>query len=736
MFPERLARTLIMYCSTVRRRRRFRSSRFAPSTSAAAVIGVLLLSLTTAVVDSAGPAAAAYLGSPISQRRVHHAILYRGGALPPGDDDEELDAYIENLIAQVDTTSGEEASESTEDEEAAEHESEQDNAVEDEAKYETTDTENESSKVLVPAEQVDAGVLENTSDDDAKDWDSREEDSSDVEGKVPVAKVDDEIEDDNNENEGSDATKEVQTTEVETPSTTTDDASPVEATSERPNSLNHLSRPRPPNALYRFLLRQGRIGHIIVVSLVLLAEWISMYLPPLAKLLSWLISFILPRPPERRSGMEGDLYMGSSTASIIVGQRTGQSSKQKRALTLQADRVALQQLKRLGNVHEAKYRHVSLDFLRRHKLGPYSAISSVNDDEVDQQELSQQLVTTKITKSEKVMEVDEDEDIDWVVRALTEENPKSKTSMIQPTVSIGIGPKGPSFSVGFEFGGRETDHRRNASIVQAVTSSAEIATRRRKTKKTAPGPRLSDRNGGDGIFGRIRAVAGTDSLLSRSLLGAYPGDAVPPSEAASPEGVTALARKYGWGDWPDDDDENEVEDDDLDNLGDIRKAPVEARRRKKRRRVIDNGTKQRRSKFSVGFGVSDEQHSAPRRQSPRRTATQPDRLLSSLSSTTTIGSSKLSIRRASAHTSAASGFRMNDEESSSTRRRRPIIKPDPPLSKSAILNRNLGSRPSSSSTERVRMVRPALELLNERRHQVQTRRQQSQANKSREEKPN
>jgi hypothetical protein len=149
--------------------------------------------------------------------------------------------------------------------------------------------------------------------------------------------------------------------------------------------------------------------------------------------------------------------------------------------------------------------------------------------------------------------------------------------------------------------------------------------------------------------------------FSRSLLGAYPGDAVPPSEAASAHGVTELAQRYGYGDWNDKDlfEEGELndrhgedeDDDDDDGTGSLgqqsqgndsapprrvrRMTKVKRRVRKKRTKVIiverDDSFKRG---FSIGFetGVDEgnewSKRSRRRSRSPRptsasRTTTQP-----------------------------------------------------------------------------------------------------------------
>ena len=96
--------------------------------------------------------------------------------------------------------------------------------------------------------------------------------------------------------------------------------------------------------------------------------------------------------------------------------------------------------------------------------------------------------------------------------------------------------------------------------------------------------------GSSGVLGRLRAVSGS------RILGAYPGDAVPIEDAANAKGVTDLARKYGYGDWSDDDnDEN------------IWSNGRGAQKKRRQKRPGSPGTQQnrtrrkRKSKFSPSF---------------------------------------------------------------------------------------------------------------------------------------
>ncbi len=265
----------------------------------------------------------------------------------------------------------------------------------------------------------------------------------------------------------------------------------------------------PPNALYRFLLDLGIAGQTLALLLMFITDYLNAYIP----FVSSLVSYFLPQRqrndrmrPERRD-------MSQFASSTMSSRRTGQSSRQRRKLTKQADQMALDQLKRVGNVQEAKYSYVSREFLARHGLKSYATPQAENNttDEVSDQQSS------GLSTAEK-------EEGDWVLSALTKDLSPKRGDL-----------KSKSPKVTFEF-----DIKRRTQVAKAALSP--------KNKKKNASPKVSDR---DGFLGRIRAAAGANS---KSFLGAYPGDAVSLGEAANPHGVYDLARRYGWGEWEDDED--------------------------------------------------------------------------------------------------------------------------------------------------------------------------------------
>ncbi|GAX11431.1 hypothetical protein FisN_22Lh116 [Fistulifera solaris] len=306
----------------------------------------------------------------------------------------------------------------------------------------------------------------------------------------------------------------------------------------------------PPNALYRFLLDLGIVGQTLALLLMFITDYLNAYVP----FLSSLVWYFLPQSqlndrtrPERRA-------LSQFASSAVSSRRTGQSSRQRRKLTKQADQIALDQLKRVGNVQEAKYRYVSLEFLTRHGVGLHTTTQAENSttDEVANQESSGVITTKK-------------EEGDWVLNALTKDlSPKRGDS------------KSKTPRIIFEF-----DFQKRTQVAKAALTP--------KNKKKSASPKVSDR---DGFLGRIRAAAGANS---KSLLGAYPGDAVSLGEAADPRGVYDLARRYGWGEWEDEEDvapsfslshsrvkKRRRKDSDLNEREDIPPSPIDVDRSKDR----------------------------------------------------------------------------------------------------------------------------------------------------------
>ena len=231
----------------------------------------------------------------------------------------------------------------------------------------------------------------------------------------------------------------------------------------------------------------------------------------------------------------------------------------------------------------------------RHRIGSYR-------DSEETEELVVYKARDKVAKTPSVEE--EESDVDWVVEALSTENEEERTSPIEASFGVGIGSDGATISVGVQFGSSQTKKKRRKTLAEAATERAPIP------KRKPVGPRSSDRDGGGGVFGRIRA-AGANNLVSRSLLGAYPGDAVPPSEAGSANGVIALAEKYGYGDWSDD----EEDDSDTSPFGPPRSKVKRKQRKRKTSKPSSSGG------VSIQFGLSNSDSTSFRTTTKRPSST-------------------------------------------------------------------------------------------------------------------
>lgn len=312
----------------------------------------------------------------------------------------------------------------------------------------------------------------------------------------------------------------------------------------------------------------------------------------------------------------------------------------------------------MRKVHVAHSRKL---FGSSHRIGSYR--DSENGEELVVYE--ERAATMKTPDGED----EEESDIDWVVEALTTEQEQVQeeelSSSIGTSFGVGLDNEGATISVGVQFGAPKKKKRRKTLAEAAIERTP-------KPKKKPAGPRTSDRDGGGGVLGRIRA-AGANSLVSRSLLGAYPGDAVPPSEAGSAYGVTALAEKYGYGDWSDEDDE---EEEDVSFGSSRRKATKRTSQRKRKSSKPSSSGSSGGVNFSFGVSTS----------SSTRTRTAPTR----------------------------------KRPSGTTRKKDSLKTPEPSTEKSDILT----GRPSTSPPERKRVqVRPPLEKLNAARENAKRRKE-------------
>ena len=348
----------------------------------------------------------------------------------------------------------------------------------------------------------------------------------------------------------------------------------------------------PPNALYRFWLTKGRVGHIIVAAMAITSELATCYLPFLASFVTWLLKTTGIYDAEKAIRVAEARRAAAMRGHPVGSPKRGRFGANKRVQTARkkaADQVAVGKLRSLageggagGIARDSRHCHLSTSFMKRHALGPYSleidakaARDSLVQDVVGESvaEHGEELVLDALKgKNVEVEAPDEtEEEEDWVVQALSTGQTGSS------------GENSVSFGVDFTIGGqRRRPNTRDAMLKAASESRSSIAGGRRRK---VVGQRSSDRDGGSGVLGRIRAAGG--DMMPARVLGAYPGDAVPIEEAGSANGLFALARRYGYGDWSEsevtDDDDDDYDDDDNAISSDDRRRSRPTRRRRRRK---------------------------------------------------------------------------------------------------------------------------------------------------------
>ena len=440
-----------------------------------------------------------------------------------------------------------------------------------------------------------------------------------------------------------------------------DTTNPIETYQTDAASEDGLSKARPqpgpvttiPNPLFRFLLHRGKIGHIVIMTIVLWFEWLAFYVPVISDSLDWLYVHMMPqsiREPRRLLATWGRQQRPSpplaSTASTTMA-RTGTSRRKRRELIRQADQKAFQQLKSLDS--HARYRHVSLDFCKRHRLGPYRRQATISEKyglvatgestpteitntggtgPADLRKVGIRRDKSKLVNKDKKKVVPEEKD--WVIQALTEDRQRpdsrrtsksSKATIVRPRISLQLGSQN-GLSVGLEFSSDARDKYRQ-SVVQAVSRTYHPTSH---SNRRLPGESGANSDPG-GIMGRLRAAAG--SSVSRSILGAYPRDAVPLNEAADSHGLSSLAERYGY---------SELQQDDDDHI------KVTRRKRESKRSKTTRITNLQRNRLSStvfkdhpnrsrSLISGRELSSTPSKTIPRRRGSLTDQLLSDKTST-------------------------------------------------------------------------------------------------------
>ncbi|KAG7367368.1 hypothetical protein IV203_030039 [Nitzschia inconspicua] len=423
-----------------------------------------------------------------------------------------------------------------------------------------------------------------------------------------------------------------------------------------------MSVPRiRPNRLYRFLLGYGYLGHVVIMDCILAVEWLQLYVPFVPHLVTYVMFDVLKiqRSSSRVKGESAILrtsgFLGADGTSVRAG-------KKKKAQTKKEDLRALDQLKRLGDVNQARYMFLSQSFMKRHSLGPYAGSSKGGKG--FQLEVDRVRDDSRESVDEEMMESDSE----WIVQALTNEEEEEAELLAPPIetdLGLSFGSEGPKVTIGVGFSIGETPRRRNKKRSSSISSIVRQSQAPIKKKKTS-GPRVSDRE--SGVIGRLRA-AGANSLMGRNLLGAYPGDLPPPHEAADSNGLYELAERYGYGDWSD----NDYSDDGAANAYDNDDADDDS-----------DGNED----DALGLAPGDFQTKSSKNERKKSSASMP--------------SKKKKRRRKSSSSSSQGielGFRFGDGDSS------------PPLSKRR-LPRNVSQRsPNSRPKSRSRNPPKAMELL-------------------------
>jgi len=300
--------------------------------------------------------------------------LSRGGDTA---EDQQIDEYIDNLIASVDSSSESSSEDVRDDEEVKEF------------------TGNELERVgleghAVKLDMVRADLSVEEDNDEAGTYDTQrsakqanEADNNDVEVAVIAVKGEE-------ENEAASGARE-QPSEAKTPDKrkkrrkkipdhvqeqvqAREEEKDVAVEEEATSPLQPLG-PARPNAIYRFLLNQGRIGHILVLICVLIAEFITTYIPPLAHLLGFIFSFLLPSEEAedgriyRRGAPRGSAQkVNAQYAAFVSSDGTSVRGKQRKQAVRKADEQAAEKLRRVGSIQDAKFRHVSVDFMKRYVM--------------------------------------------------------------------------------------------------------------------------------------------------------------------------------------------------------------------------------------------------------------------------------------------------------------------------------------------------------------------------------
>ena len=399
-------------------------------------------------------------------------------------------------------------------------------------------------------------------------------------------------------------------------------SSPSSSSSSPPNTNININtnkqpilRPTPPpNGLQRFLLSQGYIGRTLAACTLLISEFTHRYLPEVYRIVTSLSpDAASKRGPggsrDTRKKQEGvhSQYAAFASGSSVGGKKISKDRKKE------MDQVALNKLKNMhkGGVKSGKYAHLSTAFMTKFNLGKYAEEAKMFESIIAPLE---DRVEGSVDESEE--EDDDEDEEDWVVQALSGKEDQSSPQdeeehdflNVEPTVSIGTNGASIGLDLNIKFASRGKKKKNPQSVMEAARGSKSISKDRKDVRVKG-----SDKDGGGGVLGILRA-AGANSGVSSRILGAYPGDAVPIEEAASKYGVIELAERYGYGDWSDDE-----ESDEEDNWT----ATSEKRGSgKKRRKSSNDGEKRKRKSrtkpdVSFSFDIGASSSASTRQRSPK-----------------------------------------------------------------------------------------------------------------------
>mmetsp|Transcript_47506 Transcript_47506/g.53780 ORF Transcript_47506/g.53780 Transcript_47506/m.53780 type:complete len:355 (-) Transcript_47506:1156-2220(-) len=114
-----------------------------------------------------------------------------------------------------------------------------------------------------------------------------------------------------------------------------------------PECLPTRSRERP-NFMFRFLLDYGLIGHILIMELILVAEWFQAYVPMLPSLLKYVVYDVLKYKKESRRDNGDRAY--DQPSGLINPDGTSRVGKKPKQQTKKDDQKALDNLRNIGDV--------------------------------------------------------------------------------------------------------------------------------------------------------------------------------------------------------------------------------------------------------------------------------------------------------------------------------------------------------------------------------------------------